>query len=150
VKAVILCGGQGTRIRDVADDVPKPMIRIGDRPILWHIMKTYAAAGISEFVLCLGYRGWMIKEFLLNYHAFVADRTATLEPSIQASDTLGFDPTRSWPGDELDARSTRYMVSRSVDAVAPSAVVVRRRRNVVRFCDRYPVDVLPTDGGDRR
>lgn len=78
VKAIILCGGQGTRIRDVAEDIPKPMIRIGDRPILWHIMKTYANSGITDFVLCLGYRGWVIKEFFLSYHAYVADLTATL------------------------------------------------------------------------
>ena len=69
MKAVILCGGQGTRIRDVADDIPKPMIRIGDRPILWHIMRTYGAAGINDFVLCLGYKSWAIKEYFLNLRA---------------------------------------------------------------------------------
>jgi glucose-1-phosphate cytidylyltransferase len=75
VKAVILCGGQGTRIRDVADDIPKPMIRIGERPILWHIMRIYAAAQITDFVLCLGYKSWSIKEYFLNFHAQVADIT---------------------------------------------------------------------------
>jgi len=75
MKAVILCGGQGTRIRDVADDIPKPMIRIGERPILWHIMRIYAAARITDFVLCLGYRSWSIKEYFLNFHAQVADLT---------------------------------------------------------------------------
>ena len=77
MKAVILCGGQGTRIRDVADDIPKPMIRIGERPILWHIMKTYAASSISEFVLCLGYRSWAIKEYFLNLRAQVSDLSIT-------------------------------------------------------------------------
>lgn len=75
MKAVILCGGQGTRIRDVADDIPKPMIRIGDRPILWHIMQIYAASQIKDFVLCLGYKSWSIKEYFLNFHAQVADIT---------------------------------------------------------------------------
>jgi glucose-1-phosphate cytidylyltransferase len=75
MKAVILCGGQGTRIRNVADDLPKPMIRIGERPILWHIMQTYAASGIDDFVLCLGYRGWAIKEYFLNLRAQVSDLT---------------------------------------------------------------------------
>lgn len=75
MKAVILCGGQGTRIRDVADDIPKPMIRIGERPILWHIMRLYAAARITDFVLCLGYKSWSIKEYFLNFHAQVADLT---------------------------------------------------------------------------
>lgn len=78
MKAVILCGGMGTRIRGVGDDVPKPMLRIGDRPILWHVMATYARFGITEFVLCLGYRGWLIKEFFLNYQAVVSDLTLTV------------------------------------------------------------------------
>lgn len=75
MKAVILCGGLGTRIRDVADDIPKPMIRIGERPIVWHIMRIYAAAQITDFVLCLGYKSWSIKEYFLNFHAQVADLT---------------------------------------------------------------------------
>lgn len=75
MKAVILCGGQGTRIRDVAEDLPKPMIRIGDRPIVWHIMQTYAASGIADFVLCLGYKGWALKEYFLNLRAQVSDLT---------------------------------------------------------------------------
>lgn len=80
-KAVILCGGQGTRIRDVADDIPKPMILIGNRPILWHIMRLYAHHGIRDFILCLGYKGWLIKEFFLNYRAFSSDITVTLGDS---------------------------------------------------------------------
>ena len=78
MKTVILCGGQGTRIRGVADDLPKPMIPIGEYPILWHIMKTYAAAGHDEFILCLGYRGKTIKEFFLNYDSFTKDFTVSL------------------------------------------------------------------------
>jgi len=78
MKVVILCGGQGTRIRDVADNIPKPMIPIGPYPILWHIMKTYAAAGHTDFVLCLGHLGHVIKEFFLNYEAFTGDFTISL------------------------------------------------------------------------
>jgi glucose-1-phosphate cytidylyltransferase len=78
MKVVILCGGQGTRIRDVADDIPKPMIPIGEFPILWHIMKHYARFGHKEFVLCLGYKGNVVKEFFLNYDAFTHDVTLTL------------------------------------------------------------------------
>ena len=78
MKTVILCGGQGTRIRDVSSDVPKPMLPIGGRPILWHIMKSYAAAGHADFVLCLGYKANAIKEFFLNYEAFTNDVTITL------------------------------------------------------------------------
>jgi glucose-1-phosphate cytidylyltransferase len=78
IKTIILCGGQGTRIRDVAHDIPKPMVTIGDRPVLWHIMKVYAHYSIKEFILCLGYRGWVIKEFFLNYRAFSTDISLTL------------------------------------------------------------------------
>jgi glucose-1-phosphate cytidylyltransferase len=77
-KVVILCGGYGTRIRDVADDIPKPMLRIGDRPILWHIMKIYAHYGLKDFVLCLGYKSWTIKEYFLNYQPIICDFTITL------------------------------------------------------------------------
>jgi glucose-1-phosphate cytidylyltransferase len=78
MKAVILCGGQGTRIRDASELLPKPMLPIGGKPIVWHIMKSYARHGVREFVLCLGYRGWVIKEFFLNYRAMTTDLTVTL------------------------------------------------------------------------
>ena len=78
MKVVILCGGLGTRIRDVADDIPKPMIPIGPYPILWHIMKYYASYGHKHFVLCLGYKGQIIKDFFLNYEAHTNDFTITL------------------------------------------------------------------------
>ncbi len=78
MKAVILCGGQGTRIRDASEVLPKPMLPIGGKPIVWHIMKSYAQYGVREFVLCLGYKGWLIKEFFLNYRAMTTDVTVTL------------------------------------------------------------------------
>jgi glucose-1-phosphate cytidylyltransferase len=78
MKVVIFCGGYGTRIRDVADDLPKPMIPLGNQPILWHIMKYYAEWGHKEFILCLGYKGQVIKEFFLNYDTHRQDFTLTL------------------------------------------------------------------------
>jgi glucose-1-phosphate cytidylyltransferase len=78
MKVVILAGGYGTRIRDVADDIPKPMIPIGPYPILWHIMKTYAHYGHKEFIICLGYKGQSIKDFFLNYESHTRDFTITL------------------------------------------------------------------------
>jgi glucose-1-phosphate cytidylyltransferase len=78
MKAVILCGGQGTRIRDASEHLPKPLLPIGGKPIVWHIMKGYAAHGVRDFVLCLGYKGWLIKEFFLNYRAMTTDVTVTL------------------------------------------------------------------------
>lgn len=75
---VILCGGQGTRIRDVADDIPKPMIPIGDRPILWHIMKGFAEFGFRRFILCLGYKSWIIKRYFLDHQLSRSDFTMRL------------------------------------------------------------------------
>lgn len=75
MKTVILAGGYGTRIRDVADDIPKPMIPIGQFPILWHIMKWYSHFGHKDFVVCLGYKGQIIKDFFLNYEAYTRDFT---------------------------------------------------------------------------
>ena len=65
MKVVILCGGQGTRLREETEYRPKPLVEVGQRPILWHIMKLYAHHGFRDFVLCLGYRGRMIKEYFL-------------------------------------------------------------------------------------
>jgi glucose-1-phosphate cytidylyltransferase len=73
MKAVIFCGGQGTRLREETEYRPKPLVDVGGRPILWHIMKTYAHYGVRDFVLCLGYRGQMIKEYFLNYEAMNND-----------------------------------------------------------------------------
>jgi glucose-1-phosphate cytidylyltransferase len=68
VKVVLFCGGLGLRIRDYSDSVPKPLVPIGSRPILWHVMKYYAYYGHKDFILCLGYKGEMIKQFFLNYN----------------------------------------------------------------------------------
>ena len=68
VPIVLLAGGLGTRLREETDVRPKPMVEIGSKPILWHIMKIYAAAGFREFVICLGYKGEVIKNFFLDYH----------------------------------------------------------------------------------
>lgn len=67
MKVVILCGGSGTRLREETEIKPKPMVKIGNMPILWHIMKTYAHYGFNDFVLCLGYKGEVIKEYFYNY-----------------------------------------------------------------------------------
>ena len=80
MKVVVLCGGLGTRLREETEYRPKPMVEIGGRPILWHIMKLYAHGGFSDFVLCLGYRGNMIKEYFLNYEAMNNDFTICLGP----------------------------------------------------------------------
>ena len=65
MKTVILCGGQGTRLREKTESIPKPLVEIGPYPVMWHLMKSYAAQGLDEFVLCLGYKGELIKEYFL-------------------------------------------------------------------------------------
>ena len=73
MKAVLLAGGFGTRLSEETDLRPKPMVEIGGRPILWHIMKMYSSHGINEFVICLGYKGYMIKEYFINYYRHMSD-----------------------------------------------------------------------------
>src|SRR5262249_27600455 len=78
VKVVILCGGLGTRLREETEYRPKPLVDVGGKPILWHIMKLFAHHGLRDFVMCLGYRGNMIKEYFLNYEAMNNDFTICL------------------------------------------------------------------------
>lgn len=75
MKAVILAGGLGTRISEETSVRPKPMVEIGGKPILWHIMKIYSAHGINEFIICLGYKGYLIKEYFANYFLHMSDIT---------------------------------------------------------------------------
>ena len=79
MKAVILAGGLGTRISEESHLKPKPMIEIGGRPVLWHIMKGYGTYGICEFIICCGYKGYMIKEYFANYFLHMSDITLDLE-----------------------------------------------------------------------
>ena len=79
MKAVLLAGGLGTRISEESHLRPKPMIEIGGRPILWHIMKMYSSHGVNDFVVCLGYRGYVIKEYFANYFLHMSDVTFDME-----------------------------------------------------------------------
>ena len=93
MKAVILAGGRGTRLAEETALRPKPMVEIGDRPILWHIMKIYAAHGITEFVICLGYKGFMIKEYFANYQLHARNLTVDLASGEM---TFHSEPLESW------------------------------------------------------
>jgi glucose-1-phosphate cytidylyltransferase len=112
MKVVILCGGFGTRIRDVKDDIPKPMIPIGRFPILWHIMKYYASFGHREFILCLGYKSTVIKDFFLNYDAHTKDFTIELG----RKDEISFHTVH----DELDWKVT--LAETGLDAMTGSRI----------------------------
>ena len=76
--AMILCGGQGTRLREVTELLPKPMVPIGEQPIIWHIMRGYAAFGVKRFILCLGYKRECFVDYFLNFRARTSDVTLTL------------------------------------------------------------------------
>jgi glucose-1-phosphate cytidylyltransferase len=78
LQTVILCGGMGTRLREETEYRPKPMVEIGGRPILWHIMQIYATAGFADFVICLGYKGEVVKDYFLQYEAMNNDFTIRL------------------------------------------------------------------------
>src|SRR5262245_4450914 len=73
MKVVLFCGGLGTRLRDYSDQVPKPLVEIGSRPIIWHLMRYYAHHQFTDFILCLGYKGEMIKKYFLNYDESVSN-----------------------------------------------------------------------------
>ncbi|MEA2404318.1 MAG: glucose-phosphate cytidylyltransferase [Thermoleophilaceae bacterium] len=75
---MLLCGGLGTRMREETEYRPKPMVEVGGKPLLWHIMKIYGAHGLTDFICCLGYRGQMIKQYFLDYHALSSDVTVSL------------------------------------------------------------------------
>jgi glucose-1-phosphate cytidylyltransferase len=122
VKVVILCGGLGTRLRHETEFRPKPMVEVGGRPLLWHVMKLYAHFGHDEFVLALGYKGEVIREYFLNYEAMTRDVTVRLgaEPKL----TLHDGPAESWTVTLADTGQTAMTgarvkrVERYVDADA--------------------------------
>ena len=91
MKVVILCGGKGTRLREETEYRPKPLASIGGKPILWHIMKTYSAYGFNEFVLCLGYKGEMIKDYFMNYDLLKSDFTIELGSKHIVRDNVAHD-----------------------------------------------------------
>jgi glucose-1-phosphate cytidylyltransferase len=79
MKAVILAGGLGSRLSEETENKPKPMVEIGGKPILWHIMKTYSLYGVSDFIICCGYKGYVIKEYFNNYYLHMSDVTFSLK-----------------------------------------------------------------------
>jgi len=92
MKVVILAGGYGTRLSEETTVKPKPMVEIGDRPILWHIMKIYSAYGINDFIICLGYKGYIIKEYFANYLLYMSDVTFNLRKNKMEVHQNGTEP----------------------------------------------------------
>src|SRR6266700_4048483 len=92
MKAVILAGGFGTRISEESGLKPKPMVEIGGKPVLCHIMKIYSAHGINEFIICLGYKGYIIKEYFANYFLHVSDVTFDMARNKMQVHQRGAEP----------------------------------------------------------
>jgi glucose-1-phosphate cytidylyltransferase len=106
MKAVILAGGLGTRISEETQVRPKPMVEIGGRPMLWHLMKIYSAHGIHDFVICLGYKGYMIKEYFANYFLHMSDVTIDMKENRMEVHQRYADPWRVTLVDTGDATMT--------------------------------------------
>lgn len=106
MKAVILAGGLGTRISEETHLKPKPMIEIGGKPILWHIMKIYAAHGVNEFIICCGYKGYVIKEYFANYFLHMSDVTFDMARNAMEVHEKKAEPWRVTLVDTGDATQT--------------------------------------------
>jgi glucose-1-phosphate cytidylyltransferase len=118
VKVVILAGGLGSRISEETQVRPKPMVEIGGKPILWHIMKLYSSFGFHDFVICLGYRGYMIKEFFANYYLHTCDVTfdvANQHMEIHQSTTEPWRVTLVETGDSTETGGRLKRVLRYID-----------------------------------
>src|SRR5712675_2976818 len=94
MKAVILAGGLGTRLAEETALRPKPMVEIGGKPIIWHIMKIYSAHGLSDFIVCLGYKGYVIKEYFANYFLHMSDVTFDMESNKMTVHQASAEPWR--------------------------------------------------------
>jgi glucose-1-phosphate cytidylyltransferase len=127
MKAVILAGGLGTRISEETHLRPKPMIEIGGRPLLWHIMKIYAAHGITEFVICCGYRGYLIKEYFANYVLHMSDVTFDMTDNTVEVHQRSAEPWRVTVVDTGDTTMTGGRLKR----------VASHLENEEAFCFTY-------------
>ena len=117
MKAVILAGGLGTRISEETSTRPKPMVEIGGKPILWHILKTYSHHGINDFVICCGYKGYVIKEYFANYFLHMSDVTFDMSNNSMEVHHRSAEPWRVTLVDTGDGTMTGGRVKRIADYV---------------------------------
>ncbi len=127
MKAVILAGGLGTRISEETHLKPKPMIDIGGKPILWHIMKTYSAHGVNEFLICCGYKGYVIKEYFANYFLHMSDVTFDMVDNHMDVHQKKAEPWRVTLVDTGDDTATGGRLKRIADYI----------KNESEFCFTY-------------
>jgi glucose-1-phosphate cytidylyltransferase len=135
MKAVILAGGLGTRISEETSTRPKPMIEVGGRPILWHIMKIYSSHGINEFVVCCGYKGYVIKEYFANYFLHMSDVTFDMQANKMEVHQRHAEPWRVTLVDTGDDTMTGGRLKR----------VARYVENESEFCFTYGDGVSDID-----
>lgn len=115
MKTVILAGGLGTRLAEETEVKPKPMVEIGGKPILWHIMKIYSAYGINEFIVCLGYKGYVIKEYFANYFLHTSNVTFDMQKNVMEVHERFAEPWRVTLVDTGDNSMTGGRLKRIVD-----------------------------------
>ena len=135
MKAVILAGGMGTRISEETSVRPKPMIEIGGRPILWHIMKIYSAHGVNDFVICCGYKGYIIKVYFANYFLHMSDVTFDMQNNRMEVHQRNAEPWRVTLVDTGENSMTGGRLKRVADYV----------RNETEFCFTYGDGVANVD-----
>ena len=117
MKAIILAGGLGTRISEETSSRPKPMVEIGGKPILWHIMKTYSAHGINDFIICCGYKGYVIKEYFANYFLHMSDVTFDMQSNQMEVHQRNAEPWKVTLVDTGDETMTGGRLKRVADYV---------------------------------
>lgn len=137
MKAVILAGGLGTRISEESHLKPKPMIEVGGKPILWHIMKVYSAHGINDFVVCCGYKGYVIKEYFANYFLHMSDVTFDMQNNQMEVHQRHAEPWRVTLVDTGDKTMTGGRLRRVADYV----------KNDEAFCFTYGDGLADIDIG---
>ena len=118
MKTVILAGGLGTRLAEQTEVRPKPMVEIGGRPILWHLMKYYSSFGIDDFIICLGYRGYMIKEYFANYFLHMSDVTFDMAENRMIIHEQNVEPWRVTLVDTGEETQTGGRIRRIAEHVA--------------------------------
>jgi glucose-1-phosphate cytidylyltransferase len=137
MKAAILAGGLGTRISEETHLKPKPMIEIGGRPILWHIMKLYSAHGVNDFIICCGYKGYVIKEYFANYFLHMSDVTFDMTNNTMAVHQQNAEPWKVTMVDTGDDTLTGGRLKRVADYI----------KNEEAFCFTYGDGVSDVDIG---
>jgi glucose-1-phosphate cytidylyltransferase len=135
MKAVILAGGLGTRISEETQIKPKPMIEIGGKPILWHIMKSYSSHGVNDFVICCGYRGYVIKEYFANYFLHMSDVTFDMATNAMQVHQRNAEPWRVTLVDTGESTMTGGRLKRVADYI----------RDEEAFCFTYGDGVSDVD-----